>query len=261
MHMSERVGRFLQVTGGEPSRDLIRMARPDLRAELRTALHQAVLDRRTVEARSVQTMLDDGPHLVDICVYPVLREEEPSRGYLLVTFEAHEAPGEASARQLARPPEPLTQQLEEEVGRLRQQLRITVEQYETQVEEAKASNEELQAMNEELRSSAEELETSKEELQSVNEELTTVNQELKIKIEELGLTNNDFQNLINSSDIGTIFLDRRLRVKLFTPAAAECSICCAPTSAARSPTSPPICVIPTSSTTAARGRRSAHRRP
>ena len=74
-------------------------------------------------------------------------------------------------------------------------------------------------MNEELRSSAEELETSKEELQSVNEELTTVNQELKIKIEELGLTNNDFQNLINSSDIGTIFLDRRLRVKLFTPAA------------------------------------------
>ena len=75
-------------------------------------------------------------------------------------------------------------------------------------------------MNEELRSSAEELETSKEELQSVNEELTTVNQELKIKIEELGLANNDFQNLINSSDIGTIFLDRRLRVKLFTPAAA-----------------------------------------
>ena len=220
VHLSERVGRFLQVTGGEPSRDLIRMARPDLRADLRTALHQAVLDRRNVEARSVQTMLDDGPHLVDICVYPVLREEEPSRGYLLVTFDAHEAVGDASATQLARPPEPMTRQLEEEIDRLRQQLRVTVEQYETQVEEAKASNEELQAMNEELRSSAEELETSKEELQSVNEELTTVNQELKIKIEELGLANNDFQNLINSSDIGTIFLDRRLRVKLFTPAAA-----------------------------------------
>ena len=220
VHLSERVGRFLQVTGGEPSRDLIRMARPDLRAELRTALHQAVLDRRNVEARSVHTMLDDGPHLVDICVYPVLREEEPSRGYLLVTFDAHEAVGDASATQLARPPEPMTRHLEEEVDRLRQQLRVTVEQYETQVEEAKASNEELQAMNEELRSSAEELETSKEELQSVNEELTTVNEELKIKIEELGLANNDFRNLINSSDIGTIFLDRRLRVKLFTPAAA-----------------------------------------
>ena len=193
VHLSERVGRFLQVTGGEPSRDLIRMARPDLRADLRTALHQAVLDRRNVEARSVHAMLDDGPHLVDICVYPVLREEEPSRGYLLVTFDAHEAVGDASATQLARPPEPMTRHLEEEIDRLRQQLRVTVEQYETQVEEAKASNEELQAMNEELRSSAEELETSKEELQSVNEELTTVNQELKIKIEELGLANNDFR--------------------------------------------------------------------
>ena len=222
VHLSERVGRFLQVAGGEPSRDLIRMARPDLRADLRTALHQAVLERRNVEARSVQAMLDDGPHLVDICVYPVLRDEEPVRGYLLVTFDAHEAVGDetATAKQLARPSEPLTQQLEEEMGRLRQQLRVTVEQYETQVEESKAANEELQAINEELRSSAEELETSKEELQSVNEELTTVNEELKIKVEELGLANNDFQNLINSSDIGTIFLDRRLRVKLFTPAAA-----------------------------------------
>jgi PAS domain S-box-containing protein len=74
-------------------------------------------------------------------------------------------------------------------------------------------------MNEELRSAAEELETSKEELQSVNEELTTVNQELKIKIEELALTNNDFQNFINATDIGTIFLDRALRVKFSTPRA------------------------------------------
>src|SRR3712207_4739942 len=74
-------------------------------------------------------------------------------------------------------------------------------------------------MNEELRSAAEELETSREELQSVNEELTTVNQELKIKIEELGLTNNDFQNFVNATDIGTIFLDRAVRVKFSTPRA------------------------------------------
>ncbi len=68
-----------------------------------------------------------------------------------------------------------------------------------QAEELKASNEELQAINEELRSATEELETGKEELQSVNEELVTVNQELKIKIEELSHSNNDFQNLINST--------------------------------------------------------------
>ena len=90
-----------------------------------------------------------------------------------------------------------------------------------QHEELRASNEELQAMNEELRSTAEELETWKEELQSLNEELTTVNQELKIKIEEQGQTNNDLQNLINSTDIATVFLDRALRVKLFTPRARD----------------------------------------
>ena len=89
------------------------------------------------------------------------------------------------------------------------------------MEEAQASAEEHQAMNEELRSSAEELETSKEELQSVNEELTTVNQELKIKIEELRLSNNDFKNLINSTDIATLFLDRSLQLKLTTPRAQD----------------------------------------
>jgi two-component system CheB/CheR fusion protein len=83
----------------------------------------------------------------------------------------------------------------------------------------KASNEELQAMNEELRSAAEELETSKEELQSINEELRTVNQELKVKIEEANLSTNNLQNLINSADVATLFLDRSFRVSFFTPAA------------------------------------------
>ena len=90
-----------------------------------------------------------------------------------------------------------------------------------QQEELRASNEELQAMNEELRSTVEELETSKEELQSVNEELFTVNQELKIKIEELSHANNNFQNLMNSTNIGTIFLDRSFKVRQFTPSARE----------------------------------------
>ena len=112
-------------------------------------------------------------------------------------------------------------QLEDELSRVKAQLRTVVEQYEAQVEEAQASAEEHQAMNEELRSSAEELETSKEELQSVNEELTTVNQELKIKIEELRLSNNDFKNLINSTDIATLFLDRSLQLKLTTPRAQD----------------------------------------
>ena len=117
--------------------------------------------------------------------------------------------------------EPITLQLEEELTHLKAQVRSSNEQFEMQTEELKASNEELQAMNEELRSAAEELETSKEELQSINEELITVNQELKVKIEEVSQSNNDLENLINSTNIGTVFLDRYFRVKLFTPAVRE----------------------------------------
>jgi len=222
MHMSERVGRFLQIRGGEPSRDLLLLARPDLRPDLRSALHQATKDRSAVDVRGIAVAFDDEVRRVDISVKPVLRDGDPARGFFLVTFDEREqSSADEPTVTLTSPVEPITRQLEEELSRVRAQLRTTVEQYETQVEEAKASNEELQAMNEELRSAAEELETSKEELQSVNEELSTVNQELKIKIDELGLTNNDFQNFINSTDIGTIFLDRDLRVKFSTPRARE----------------------------------------
>ncbi|HEX6642553.1 MAG TPA: CheR family methyltransferase, partial [Thermoanaerobaculia bacterium] len=96
------------------------------------------------------------------------------------------------------------------VSRVRAQMRINIE-----------SNEELQAVNEELRSPAEELETSQEELQSVNEELQTVNQELKLKIEEVCQANDDLRNLMTSTGIGTVFVDRSLRVKLFTPRARD----------------------------------------
>ncbi|HMF98645.1 MAG TPA: CheR family methyltransferase [Vicinamibacterales bacterium] len=221
VHMSDRAGRFLQIRGGEPSRDLLTLVRAEMRPDLRTALHQAAKDRTTVEVRNVLVPLEDGQHRIDITVRPVLRDGDPARGFFLVMFSEGNLiaePAEPSVT-LTSPAEPLTVQLEEELARVRSQLRTTIEQYETQVEEAKAANEELQAMNEELRSAAEELETSKEELQSVNEELTTVNQELKIKIEELGLTNNDFQNFINATDIGTIFLDRAMRVKFSTPRA------------------------------------------
>ena len=89
------------------------------------------------------------------------------------------------------------------------------------LEELETTNEELQSANEEFQSTNEELETSKEELQSFNEELETVNAELNRKVAELDSTNSDLQNLLNSTQIATVFLDMELHIKNFTPAAGS----------------------------------------
>jgi two-component system CheB/CheR fusion protein len=223
VHVSPGAGQYLQVAGGELSRDLLKMVRPELRVDLRLGLYQAITSRSAVVIPGLSLLDGSQARTLKVAIRPRLGDGDQARGFVLVQFEETEAPaGTASGPAPAAFLVPdVAARIEEELSRVKSQLRSAIEQHETEVEEAKASNEELQAVNEELRSAAEELETSKEELQSVNEELTTVNQELKIKIEELGLTNNDFQNLINSTQIGTIFLDRSLRVKLSTPRARD----------------------------------------
>lgn len=213
VHLSERAVHYVEFAPGEASLNLLQVARPDLRTPLRTALFQAAHQRTTVALRATPDT-HASPTALTLVVRPALHEGDPPRGHFLVIFD--EAAVQAPHRRVTpAPPGPV--HLEDEVVRLRSQMRVTIEQYEMQAEEAKAANEELQAMNEELRSTAEELETSQEELQSLNEELQTVNQELKVKIDELGHANNDMRNLMSSTEIGTIFVDRGLRVKLFTP--------------------------------------------
>lgn len=220
LHISERAGRYLHIAGGEPTKNLLKLIRPELRLELRTALYQAVQRQTNIDVRNLPLRIADQPETITIHVRPVLREGDPARGFILVLFDpAGDETGEPA--RVITSVEPVVHQLEEELMRTKTQLRSSNEHHELQAEELKASNEELQAMNEELRSAAEELETGKEELQSLNEELITVNQELKVKVDEISITSNNLQNLINATDIATLFLDRRLRVNLFTPATRQ----------------------------------------
>ena len=223
VHVSEGATRYLRVPPGEPSRDLVKLIHDDLRVELQSALHQASETRREVRVRGVRVASPDAVNIVDVTVRPVFRDRATAQGFFLVLFDQIGVSDADAARaiEIRSTSDPAAPHLAEELAHAKTQLMTTVQRYEDQAEVTKSANEELQAMNEELRSAAEELETSREELQSVNEELVTVNQELKVKIDELGLTNNDFRNLMSSIDIGTIFLDRSFRVKLSTPRAKE----------------------------------------
>ncbi|HEV7405003.1 MAG TPA: chemotaxis protein CheB, partial [Chthoniobacteraceae bacterium] len=213
LHLSANVGRFLHFSGGEPTMNLMRVIHPMLRIELRAALFRASQGDASAEALRVPVEIDGIVSLVDI---RVVAAPELAPGFFLVTLQSSQAGELAPVR---GEPEPVARELERELEGVKSNLRDTVEQYEASTEELKASNEELQAMNEELRSATEELETGREELQSINEELTTVNTELKSKVDELGHANSDLHNLMASTAIATIFLDRGLRIMRFTPSA------------------------------------------
>jgi two-component system, chemotaxis family, CheB/CheR fusion protein len=219
VHVSENAGRFLQVGGGEPTRQLLRLAHPALRIDLRAAIYAA----RQVGSDSRVIRFDDAgrPRSIELTVRSVDAPELDHHGVLVMFGEREPIGGEALSSETGSSIEPVVRELEDELNRTRDQLRTTVEQYETSLEELKASNEELQAINEELRSATEELETSKEELQSVNEELTTLNHELKVKVDEVSHANSDLQNLMTSTDLAVLFLDRQLNIKRFTPRAQD----------------------------------------
>jgi two-component system CheB/CheR fusion protein len=221
VHISERAGDFLKFSGGEPSMNLLQLVQPTLRAELRAALFRAADMHETVESLGIPADVDGRPCLVDVRVGPA---NEVAPGYLLVVFEKRSSAAEQvqSAEEVVRSPqETVLRHLERELEQVKARLRDVVEQSEASTEELKASNEELQAMNEELRSATEELETSREELQSINEELTTVNQEMKVKMDEIAHANSDLQNLMASTSIATVFLDRDLAITRYTPSAVD----------------------------------------
>jgi two-component system CheB/CheR fusion protein len=227
LNVSETAGRYLIQPSGPITTELLKLVRPELQLELRTALFHVFESDQAILAPPVAVRFNGHPHRVILSVKPYAGstkdDKKPEKLALVFFLEderdepmVQEEQGKEETRKNA-----VVVQLENEVRRLREQLQVSIEEYESSSEELKASNEELQSINEEYRSTTEELETSKEELQSVNEELQTVNNELKSKFEELSRSHNDLENLMSSTEIATLFLDRELRIRHYTPGMQE----------------------------------------
>ncbi|HEY0512605.1 MAG TPA: chemotaxis protein CheB [Thermoanaerobaculia bacterium] len=224
VYFSPRTGRYLEPPSGTPTVNVIDMARKGLRLDVRTALHKAVNSRVQVVHENVAFELDGGAQRVNVIVRPMPELGEDPGLFMVVFQEVVTASGEAQhdwEPGTIVADDPIVRRLEAELRSTKDHLQATLEELENSNEELVSSNEELLSMNEELQSANEELQTSKEELQSVNEELETVNAELKKKLEELDGANGDLQNLFQSTRLATLFVDRELRIKKFTPAAVE----------------------------------------
>jgi len=224
LNFSGRTGPFLDPSSGAANLNLLNLIHRDLRLDLRAALHRAAADRKPARVAPLRMGLDEDARRVGLTIEPLPDPDQEASHFVVLFQDYGTDPGHDADD---RPLDPsvlrdeLVARLEGELRVTKDRLQATIEELESTNEELKSSNEEYQSINEELQSANEELETSKEELQSVNEELQTVNGELAHRVGELARANSDLKNLLESTQIATLFLDNELRVKSFTPSMSE----------------------------------------
>jgi len=218
------VGRYLEPSPGVATLNLFSIVRKALRPAVRAAVQQAVKAAHSVTTEQALFKVEGKLRSLRLIVEPIADERGGAGSRWVVAFQESPVPtarkGKGS-RAMAGAPHPDVQALEQELQTTKTQLRATIDELETSSEEMKSANEEYQSVNEELQSSNEELETAKEEMQSVNEELQTINAEMIGKNEMLTRLNSDLKNLLDSTQIATLFLDDQLHIKNFTPAMTD----------------------------------------
>ena len=217
VYIAGHTGKYLEPVAGKANWNIHAMAHEGFRHELPGAFRQAENSPDPIIIRNAKIGAIDNVQYNDIKIEHI-KTRNALNGLFIVAFVDVRGPAKNDAihENTINSQDTVKQELANELMKTNEELQSTREEMQTSQEELKSSNEELQSTNEELQSANEELTTSKEEMQSLNEELQTVNSELQSKINDLIQSNNDMKNLLNSTEIATLFLDKKLNIRRFT---------------------------------------------